>query len=78
MRYYEVPGGFPDWDTNSEFDSVDQGLNLLWEIGEFRVTWDSIFWSYSLKLAPGLLIHHVTAAVYSDATTESRWTPFAG
>ena len=78
MRYYEVLGGFPDWDANNEFDSADQGLDLLCDIGEFHVTWDNTFWSYGLKTAPGLLIHHVTAAVYSDATTESRWTPFIG
>ena len=33
VRYYENPGGFSDWNANSEFDSVDQGLDLLCGIG---------------------------------------------
>lgn len=78
VRYYESQGTWPSWHTYSDFDSVEQGLDLVGDDASYSITWDATFWSYGLRVRPVPLIHFLYAGQFSDVSEDSRWSGFLG
>ncbi|ULH18260.1 hypothetical protein MF271_22610 (plasmid) [Deinococcus sp. KNUC1210] len=78
IRYYELQGDWPHWNGDSEFDSLDCGLDLVGEHATYCITWDWTFWSYGLRVRPGRLVDFLLGGQFTDVSAESRWSKLLG
>ncbi|MFC4456556.1 hypothetical protein [Deinococcus sonorensis] len=78
VRYYASPGGWPSWHAHPDFDSLEQGLDLIGHGAAHSVTWDATFWSYGLRVRSGTLVDVLSAGQFHDVSEESRWSAFLG
>jgi len=78
VRYYESQGDWPSWNTDPDFDSVEQGLDLIGPDASHSITWDATFWSYGLRIRSGTLVDFLSAGQFNDVSEESRWSDFLG
>ncbi|AWN22490.1 hypothetical protein DKM44_03930 [Deinococcus irradiatisoli] len=78
VRYYELQGGWPSWNADPDYDSLDHGLDLVGDDVAYSITWDSTFWCYGLRVQSGTLVDFLFGGQFTDVSAESRWSTLLG